>query len=215
MKGTYSMENIISYLKEKYRLSSMIVSGDYAEGKIGENSVFEAIAMGATSPYAHESAEIDGVKLDVLIYPREIFYGEISLDEFEQAHEGLVVLDEDGMGSWLKRMIAQQIASIPLKNDEAVADALHWCAAMAERAEREDAEGLFCRHWLLTDSVEVYSDVCGLPFLSPKKTMNKMAKTDPEAAEIHLRAMGTMDKAALADWVALLNRRFEERKAQK
>ncbi len=214
MKGN-NMEKIISYLKDKYRLSSMIVSGDYAEDSIRPGSVFEAIAMGATSPYAHETAEIEGVKLDVLIYPREIFYGEISLDEFEQAHEGLVVLDEDGMGSWLKRMIANQIASIPLKSDEAVLDALHWCSSMAERAETEDAEGLFCRHWLLTDSVEVYSDVCGLPFLSPKKTMSKMAKYDSEAAEIHLRAMGSMDKAALNDWVELLHKRFEERKSKR
>ncbi len=211
MKGI-DMEKIINYLKEKYRLSSMIVSGDYAEGNVHPGSIFEAIAMGATSPYAHETETVEGVKLDVLIYPREIFYGEIALDEFEQAHEGLVVLDEDGMGSWLKRMIANQIASIPLKPDEAVLDALHWCSAMAERAAEADAEGLFCRHWLLTDSVEVYSDVCGLPFLSPKKTMSKMAKNDPEAAEIHLRAMGSMDHKALIAWVELLKKRFEERK---
>lgn len=204
------MEKIIAYLKEKYRLSSMIVSGDFAEGRT--EGVFEAIAMGPTSPYSHESATVDGVKLDVLIYPREIFYGEIALDEFEAAHEGLVVLDEDGMGSWLKRMIAQQIASIPMKPREAVEDSLHWCEAMAERAKLADAEGLFCRHWLLTDSVEVYSDVCGLPFLSPKKTMSKMAKADPEAAKIHLAAMGSMDHAALVAWVELLKKRFEDRK---
>ncbi len=203
------MEKIIAYLKEKYRLSSMIVSGDFAEGK--SEGIFEAIAMGPTSPYAHETGTVEGVKLDVLVYPREIFYGEIALDEFEAAHEGLVVLDTDGMGSWLKRMIAQQIASIPLKPREAVEDSLHWCRAMAERAAQNDAEGLFCRHWLLTDSVEVYSDVCGLPFLSPKKTMGKMAKSDPEAAEIHLAAMGSMDHAALMAWVELLEKRFEER----
>jgi len=203
------MEKIIAYLKEKYRLSSMIVSGDYAEGAVRPDSVFEAIAMGPTSPYAHESATVEGVKLDVLVYPREIFYGEIALDEFEAAHEGLVVLDEDGMGSWLKRMIAQQIASIPLKPREAVADSLHWCRAMAERAAETDAQGLFCRHWLLTDSVEVYSDVCGQPFLSPKKTMSKMAKHDPEAAAVHLAAMGSMGHAELMAWVELLEKRFE------
>ena len=203
------MEKIVAYLKEKYRLSSMIVSGDYAEGNIRPDSIFEAIAMGATSPYAHETATVEGVKLDVLVYPREIFYGEISLEEFEAAHEGLVVLDEDGMGSWLKRMIAQQIASIPLKPKEAVEDALHWCRAMAERAATADADGLFCRHWLLTDSVEVYSDVVGQPFLSPKKTMSKMAAHDAEAAEIHLRAMGSMGQNELMAWVELLEKRFE------
>ncbi len=206
------MEKIIAYLKEKYRLSSMIVSGDYAYGEVGPDSVFEAIAMGPTSPYAHDTECVEGVKLDVLVYPREIFYGEIALDEFEAAHDGLVVLDDDGMGSWLKRMIGQQIASIPLKPDEAVLDALHWCRAMAERAEKSDAEGLFCRHWLLTDSVEVYSDVCGQPFLSPKKTMSKMAKSDPEATEVHLRAMGSVDHESLVAWVKLLEKRFDERK---
>ena len=205
------MEKIIAYLKEKYRASSIIVYGAWADASQSEHSTFEALVMGPTSPYAHESATVEGVKLDVLIYPREIFYGEISLDEFESAHEGLVVLDEDGMGSWLKRMIAQQIASIPLKPREAVEDALHWCRAMAERSAEADAEGLFCRHWLLTDSVEVYSDVCGQPFLSPKKTMSKMEKNDPEAAKIHLAAMGSMDHARLMAWVKLLEKRFEEK----
>ena len=206
------MEKIIEFLKEKYRLSSIVVSGDYAEGNISPLSSFEAVGLGPTSPYAHETAELDGVKLDVLIYPREIFYGEIALDEFEQLHEGLVALDEDGMGSWLKRMIANQIASIPMKSDEAVEDSLHWCRAMAERAATHDAEGCFCRHWLLTDSVEIYCDVCALPFLSPKKTMSKMAKKDPEAAAIHLAALSDMSDESLTAWVKLLENRFEQRK---
>lgn len=208
------MENIIAYLKEKYKLTSLVVSGDYAEGEQKPGSVFEAVGLGPTSPYAHETETVDGVRLDVFIYPREIFYGEIALDEFEQVHEGLVVLDEDGMGSWLRRMIANQIASIPLKSSEAVEDALHWCESMAERARERDAEGWFCRHWLLTDSVEVYCDACGQPFLSPKKTMSKMAKRDPEAARIHLAALSGTDDASLWDWVSLLRRRFEERKEQ-
>ena len=206
------MENIVAYLKEKYRLSSLIVSGDYAEGAVNPASVFEAVGLGPTSPYAHEDGIVDGVKLDVLIYPRDIFYGEIALDEFEQLHEGLVALNEDGMGQWLKNMIANQIASIPMKPDEAVADSLHWCEAMAERARVHDAEGFFCRHWLLTDSVEIYCDVCSLPFLSPRRTMSKMAKSDPEAAQIHLAAMGSMDDRALDAWVELLKERFENRK---
>jgi len=206
------MENIVEYLKEKYRLTSLVVSGDYAEGAIRPGSVFEAIGLGPTSPYAHETETVDGVKLDVLIYPREIFYGEIALDEFEQLHEGLVALDEDGMGSWLKRMIAQQIDSIPLKSDEAVEDALHWCETMAESAAARDAEGWFCRHWLLTDSVEIYSDAVGVPFLSPRKTMSKMAKADPEAAAIHLAALSGTDDESLRAWVNLLKERFAQRK---
>ncbi len=206
------MEKIIGFLKEKYRLTSLVLSGDYAEGDLRPGSTFEGVGLGPTSPYAHETGTVEGVKLDVLVYPRDIFYGEIALDDFEQLHEGLVVLDEDGMGSWLKRMIGNQIASIPLKPDEAVEDALHWCETMAESAAAHDAEGYFCRHWLLTDSVEVYSDVCGLPFLSPRKTMSKMAKNDPEAAAIHLAALSGMDDESLAAWVKLLRERFERRK---
>lgn len=207
------MEKIISYLKEKYRATSIIVYGDYAEDNVTEHSAFEALVMGPTSPYAHETETVEGVKLDVLVYPREIFYGEIALDEFEQVHEGLVALDEDGMGSWLKRMIANQIASIPAKPDEAIEDSLIWCANMCARAAKGDAEGFFRRAWLLTDSVEIYSDVVGQPFLSPQKTMSKMAKFDPEAAEIHFRALSTMEQEALEAWVELLKRRFEEKKA--
>lgn len=206
------MEKIVEYLKEKYRLTSLVVSGDYAEGAVGAGSVFEAVGLGPTSPYAHETETVEGVKLDVLIYPRDIFYGEIVLDEFEQLHDGLVALDIDGMGTWLKNMIGRQIAEIPLKPDEAVEDALHWCFAMAERAETPDAEGLFCRHWLLTDSVEVYCDAMAQPFLSPRKTMSKMAKQDVEASKIHLAAMSGTDSESLWAWVKLLRARFEARK---
>lgn len=203
------MENIINYLKEKYRLSSMIVCGDYAEGQQTGHSVFEAVAMGPTSPYAVEDGVVDGVKLAVYVYPRDIFYGEIALDEFEQVHDGLVVLDSDGMGTWLKNMIAREIASIPAKPREDVLASLEWCDRMCARAALGDAEGHFMRHWLLTDSVEIYCDVSGQPFLSPQKTMRKMAKNDPEAAQVHFRALSTMEQTALEEWVKLLRRRFE------
>lgn len=206
------MEKIIDFLKEKYRASSIIVYGAWADGNQTEHSAFEALVMGPTSPYAHETGTVDGVKLDVLVYPRDIFYGEIALDEFEQVHEGLVALDSDGMGSWLKRMIAQQIASIPAKPDDAIADSLRWCRDMCSAAKIGDAEGYFCRAWLLTDSVEIYSDVAGKPFLSPRKTMKKMAAEDPEAAEIHFRALSTAEHEALEAWVELLEKRFAERK---
>lgn len=205
------MEKIIAYLKEKYRATSIIVYGAWAEGRQSVHSAFEALVMGPTSPYAHETETLDGVKLDVLVYPREIFYGELALEEFEQVYDGLVALDEDGMGSWLKRMIAQQIDSIPAKPDEAIADSLRWCREMCEAAKAGDAEGYFCRAWLLTDSVEIYSDVVGKPFLSPRKTMSHMAKEDPRAAEVHFRALSTADQQALEDWVALLEKKFAER----
>ena len=203
------MENIISYIKEKYRVSSMIVCGDYADGTQTEHSLFEAVALGPTSPYAVEDGVVDGVKLAVYVYPRDIFYGEIVLDEFEQVHEGLVVLDSDGMGTWLKNMIANQIASIPAKRPEDIAASLEWCERLCAQSASGDAEGYFMRHWLLTDSVEIYSDVSGAPFLSPQKTMRKMAKHDPEAARVHLRALSTMEQDALEEWVKLLRRRFE------
>ncbi len=205
------MEKIIAYLKEKYRASSIIVYGAWAEGKQTEHSAFEALVMGPTSPYAHETGTVEGVKLDVLVYPRDIFYGELALEEFEQVHEGLVALDDDGMGTWLKRMIAQQIDSIPAKPAEAIADSLRWCRDMCAAAKVGDAEAYFCRAWLLTDSVEIYSDVIGKPFLSPRKTMSHMAKTDPEAAKIHFAALSTADQQALEAWVALLERKFAER----
>lgn len=206
------MESIVAYLKEKYRASSIIVYGSYAEGTQTERSDFDALVLGPTCPYAHDESIVDGVKLDVYVYPRDIFYGEIVVDDFEHLAEGLVVLNEDGMGTWLKNMIANQIASIPAKPDEDIAASLEWCDNMCHRAALGDAEGFFRRHWLLTDSVEIYCDVMGMPFLSPLRVINKMTKADPEAAEIHLRALSTMEQEALEAWVSLLHRRFEEKK---
>lgn len=208
------MEKIISYLKEKYRASSIIVYGDWAEEGADKTSIFEALVMGPTSPYAHDMETIDGIKLDVVVYPREIFYGEITIEDFEQVYDGLVALDDDGMGTWLKRVIVQQIDSIPSKPDEAIIESLEWCKNMCEKAAKKDADGYFRRAWMLTDSVEIYADVIGVPFLSPQKTMSKMRKNDPEAAQIHFNALSTMDQEALEAWVALLEKRFNEKKQQ-
>jgi len=206
------MEKIIEYLKEKYRASSIIVYGAYAEGRQTEHSVFEALVMGPVSPRAYDTETVDGVRLGVQVYPRDIFYGELALDEFEHLCDGVVALDDDGMGTWLKTMIARQIESIPPKPIEAVADGLRWCRDMCAAAAAGDADGYFCRAWLLTDSVEIYADACGKPFLSPRSVMKHMAKEDPEAAEVHYAALSTTEHSALEAWVALLERRFEERK---
>ncbi len=204
------MEKILEYLKEKYRPSSLIVYGAFADGKAHPGDAFEAIALGPTSPHAHDTEVVDGVKLDVTVYPRDIFYGEISLEEFECVTEGYVALDSDGMGTWLKNLVTQQIASIPRKPLEAVADAVDWCLRSLERAKVGDAEGLFRGHWLLVDSLEIYCDAVGLPFLSPAKAMEKMAKLDAEAFAAYSAALAGMDIAALGAWVEVIKARFEK-----
>lgn len=204
------MEKIINYLKETYRPTAIVVYGSYADGTNDATSDFDALVLGPTCPHTHDGSVVDGVTLDVFVYPRDIFYGEIVIDEFAQLQDGKVVLDEDGMGTWLKNRVCDYIANMPKKDREEVRAAVEWCEKMLSRAARGDAEGYFRWHWLLIDSLEIYCDACGRPFVGPKKTISDMRKKDPEALDIYNSALRALDYPALEAWVALLRRRFEE-----
>lgn len=204
------MENIINYLKETYSPTAIVVYGSYADGTNGPGSDFDALVLGPTCPKLHDSSVVDGVTLDVFVYPRDIFYGEIVLDEFVQIRDGKVVLDIDGMGAWLKNRVSDYMESMPKKAPEDVLAAVEWCEKMLTRAARGDAEGYFRWHWLLIDSLEIYCDVCGRPFFGPKKAMADMKKNDREALEVYNAALSALDYQALEAWVGLLRRRFEE-----
>lgn len=72
------------------------------------------------------------------------------------------------------------------------------------RSQRGDAEGLFRRHWLLIDSLEIFCDTAGRLYEGPKKSLLWMERERPEAYALYEEALRSPEDGALERWVAYL-----------
>lgn len=94
-------EKIIEYLVKTYNPEAIITYGSYADGTANANSDFDALIIASTSK-VHDESVVDGVTLDVFIYPSEMDIDNIDPDEFIQIHDGIIELDKGGIAAKLK-----------------------------------------------------------------------------------------------------------------
>ena len=196
-------DKILDYLKDAYRPDAVILYGSFADGSATENSDFDALVI-ADHPKEHDSSIIEGTVLDVFIYPPDTFRAAYDPAEFVQAADGTIVLDKTGMADSLQQRVRDYLAHLPQKSAEEIRQEVGWCEKMLSRAARGDAEGCYRWHWLLTDSLEIYSDAKGLRYEGPKRALRRMEETDAEAFRLYSRALREFRQEALQDWIAYL-----------
>ncbi len=201
MVSTY--ETIVAYLMETYRPDAMIVYGSFADGSANEHSDFDALLM-ADSEKTHDSAVMDGIVLDVFIYPPKVFQGEYNPADFVQVYDGNILLDKSGLAKTLKDRVLAFIENTPTKTRDEILQQIDWCKKMLARTSRGDAEGYYRWHWLLLDSLEIYMDAKRLYYHGPKKALRAMAQMDAEAYLIYSRALKEFTQETLSQWVACL-----------
>ena len=198
-------ENIIHYLKETYHPDAVIVYGSFADASANEHSDFDALVI-ADHDKRHDASVIGGIILDVFIYPPDTFRSEYDPEEFVQVCDGKIVLDKNGIAEQLQKRVRSYIECKPKKTADEIRQEIEWCEKMILRTERDDAEGLFRWHWVLTDSLEIYCDVIGSFYYGPKKTLRCMEQTDKEAFRIYAKALKEFDRDSLSEWVSYLRR---------
>lgn len=196
-------EKIISYLIDRYNPEGIIKYGSFADGSNNAGSDFDALLI-ANCPKQHDSTVVDGVVLDVFIYPPESLESDFDPEEFVQIFDGEIILDKNGRAATLKAEILQYLNSLPKKTQDEIAAELDWCRKMLSRTERGDPEGLFRHHWLLCDSLEIYFDVLGKRYFGPKKALRLMSNTDPDSYKIYTRALENFSTDTLREWVNYL-----------
>ena len=101
MKEMVNTEKIVGYLKKTYQPDAVIVYGSFADGSANLNSDFDALII-AGKEKAHDSSIVDGVVLDVFVYPAETFSADYDPEEFVQVWDGKIVLYEHGIAGQLK-----------------------------------------------------------------------------------------------------------------
>ncbi len=107
MKEMVNTEKIVGYLKKTYQPDAVIVYGSFADGSANLNSDFDALII-AGKEKTHDSSIVDGVVLDVFVYPAETFSADYDPEEFVQVWDGKIVLDEHGIAGQLKAKVLRE-----------------------------------------------------------------------------------------------------------
>ena len=196
-------DKILAYLKDTYQPDAIITYGSFADGSANKNSDFDALVI-ADKERMHDSSVIDGIVLDVFIYPPDTFRQNFDPEEFVQVWDGNILLDTNGVAASLQKQVLDYIAHIPRKTAEEISQEVSWCEKMLSRTMREDAEGYYRWHWVLFDSLEIYFDVKGLHYYGPKKALRFLEQTDPEAFQIYTTALREFKRERLSAWISHL-----------
>lgn len=202
-----STDKIIDYLEKTYQPESIIVYGSFADGSANLNSDFDALII-AGKEKLHDSSFVDGVVLDVFVYPPDQFLSEYDPAEFAQVWDGKIILDKNGMGERLKKNVLDYIERVPLKTEEDISQEIKWCEKMLLRTMRGDVEGYYRWHWVLCDSLEIYFDIKGIHYYGPKKALRFMEESDSEAFHIYSKALLEFNQEGLSDWINYLKTIF-------
>ena len=165
------MERVIKYIKDKYNPLCIILYGSYADGTNNLNSDFDALVIAADHEQFHDTSFVDGVPLDVFVYPSMYFEGEYECEDFVQIHDGRIITDSNGIGKTLQENVRAYLRKLPVKSSEEIQASVDWCVKMFERAKRGDCEGMFRWHWVLIDSLEIFCDIMHHHYFGPKKTL--------------------------------------------
>ena len=198
------MEQIIEYIKQKYSPLCVILYGSYANGTNDLNSDFDAMVISSDHDQYHDTSFVDGIQLDVFVYPASYFQGDYNCEDFVQVFDGRIVTDTNDMGKTLQSKVQACLKNRPHKTKDEIQASIDWCTKMLARAKRRDTEGMFRWHWLLIDSLEIFCDIKQQPYFGPKKSLKWMEESHPDAYCRYKKALSDFNMDNLENWVTYM-----------
>lgn len=198
------MEQIIEYIKQNYNPLSIILYGSYANGTNNLNSDFDSLVISYDHEQFHDTSFVNGIQLDVFVYPASYFDGDFDCDDFIQIFDGKVITDNGECGKALQMKVISHLQNRPQKSKAEIDASVDWCIKMLARAKRYDAEGMFRWHWLLTDSLEIFCDIMQHPYLGPKKSLKWMEECHPTAFACYKTALENFNIDRLENWITYI-----------
>lgn len=112
------MDSIIEYIKNKYDPLVIIVYGSFASGSNNQDSDFDSLVISKSHERFHDTSFVEGIQLDVFVYPDVYFEDDYDLEEFKQIYDGKVFLDHENKGLDLQNKIKNYVESKSLKTKE-------------------------------------------------------------------------------------------------
>ncbi len=198
------MQEILDFLKAKYDPIAMIVYGSYANNTNTETSDFDALLIAKENIKAHDTSIVCGTKLDVFVYSETYFAQSFSPEEFLQIEGGTIIFDTNNIATTLKTKVTTYIETLPLKTKDEITNELAWCRKMLDRAQNTDAEGLYRKHWLLIDSLEIACDILGYRYRGPKKSLAWLNREHRVLYEIYTQALERCDIPSIKSWIDVI-----------
>ena len=198
------MDQIIEYIKRKYSPLSIILYGSYANGTNNLNSDFDLLVISCDHEQFHDTSFVNGVQLDVFVYPASYFDGDFDCNDFVQIHDGKIIADSDERAKNLQTKVLSYIQNRPQKTKAEIDASVDWCAKMLARVKRHDAEGMFRWHWVLVDSLEIFCDIMQYPYWGPKKSLKWMEENHPSAFACYNKALEDFTIDSLENWIAYI-----------
>lgn len=198
------MEQIIEYIKRKYKPLSIILYGSYANGTNNLNSDFDSLVISYDHEQFHDTSFVNGIQLDVFVYPASYFDGNYDCKDFVQIFDGKIVVDSDERGKALQTKVQSYLQNRPEKSKAEIDASVDWCVKMLARVKRYDAEGMFRWHWVLNDSLEIFCDVMHHPYWGPKKSLKWMEENHPTAFDCYQTALADFSVDSLENWIAYI-----------
>lgn len=198
------MEQIIEYIKKTYSPLSIILYGSYANGTNNLNSDFDALVISYDHEQIHDTSYINGIQLDVFVYPNSYFDGDFDCNEFFQIFDGRIITDTNELGKTLQMKVISYLQSLPPKTKAEIDASVDWCIKMLGRVKRCDVEGMFRWHWVLIDSLEIFCDIKHYPYRGPKKSLKWMEENHPSAFATYQAALANFNVESLENWIAYI-----------
>ena len=209
------MQDILSYLAAEYDPAAIIVYGSFADGTSNLFSDFDALLITADGARRHDDRFVDCTQLDVFIHPLADFQGDYDPAEYAHIYGGQILLDRDGVAATLLERVQGFVDGQAKKTAEQLRLDVSRCEKMLRRAERTDAEGCFCRSLLLVESLRIYTELRGWPYLGPKKALSQLEKKDRAAFALYEKALTAGDYTTLSAWIGHIRARFEKGQRRK
>ena len=136
------LEQIIEYIKRNYNPISIILYGSYADGTNNLNSDFDSLVISYDHEQFHDTSFVNGIQLDVFVYPVSYFEGEFDCDDFVQIFDGKIIVDSNERGKALQMKVISHMQNRPKKSKAEIdAISLFWTE---KDIEMDGAKSPYC-----------------------------------------------------------------------
>jgi len=163
------INRITKYILDHHHCHTVILYGSHARNESTPTSDYDIIAIRDNGEFERDCRIFENSYLDIFIYPPNVIE---NIDPgMIRAKDGIVLCQKDHMGDQLLDKIKALFQQGPPKTpDWEQHEIIGWLQKMLLRANEDNIEGNYRRHWLLHDLLECYFKLRDRWYLGPKES---------------------------------------------